>query len=140
VIPLYPTQQQPQTEPLIAGGTAVQAFYYFLRALFLRTGGASGVPNTIGAGLTVPASGLPLSNDFNAVTSAAGNAILANLQPGQSQGVLNLSGGVLTVAPFGSGQIDGGASYALANGKSQVFTCYQLLGNGSPSYRSLQLG
>jgi hypothetical protein len=138
MIPLYPTQQEPQTQPLIQGGDATQAFYYFLRALFLRTGGASGVPSTVAT--AVAAGGQTLTEDFNAVATGASNVRLANLQPGQSQGVLNSSGGALTIMPFGSGQIDGGASYSLANGKSQIFTCYQLLGNGSPSYHSLQLG
>ena len=140
MIPLYPFQQQPQTQPLVAGrGEAKQTFYNFLRALFLRTGGNSGIPDTVGNGLT--ASGQVLADDYNEMLGGpGGTVVLANLQGGQRQVVYNGSGGAVTVQSFGSGLIDGAASYSLANTKTQIFTCYGLLANGSPYYRSTQLG
>jgi hypothetical protein len=140
VIPLYPFQQQPQTQSLVGRiGEARQTFYNFLRALFLRTGGNSGIPDTVGNDLT--AAGQVLSDDYNEILHGPGGiVILANLQGGQRQVVYNGSGGGIGIFPFGAGLIDGAASYSLANGKTQIFTCYGLLANGSPYYRSTQLG
>ena len=140
MIPLYPFQQQPQTQPLVGRtGEARQTFYNFLRALFLRTGGNSGIPDTVGNGLT--AASQVLADDYNEVLHGpGGTVILADLQGGQRQAVYNGTGGGLTVQSFGAGQIDGAASYSLANTKTQIFTCVGLLANGSPHYRSTQLG
>ena len=140
MIPLYPFQQQPAQQSLVGrAGEARQTFYNFLRALFLRTGGNSGIPDTVGNGLT--ASGQTLSDDYNEMLHGpGGTVVLANLQGGQRQVVYNGSGGAVTVHPFGSGLIDGSATYSLANTKTQIFTCYGLLANGSPYYRSTQLG
>lgn len=139
-IPLYPFQLPPPKQGLIGGGgIALHTFYNFIRVLFLRTGGSSGIPCTVGNNLT--ASGQTLSDDFNEILAGpGGTVILANLQPGQWQSVYNGNGGGLTVNPFGVGQIDGVASYSLANTKTQIFVCYGLLPNGSPYYRSTQLG
>ena len=105
----------------------------------LRTGGNSGIPDTVGNGLT--ASGQTLSDDYNEMLhGGGGTVVLANLQGGQRQVVYNGSGGGITVHPFGVGQIDGIAAYSLANTKTQIFTCYGILANGSPYYRSTQLG
>ncbi len=132
----YPIQLPPQNTQIIGGSGMGQVFYNFVRVLFLRTGGPSGILNTVDTG--VVAAGQTLSASYTVVSSGS-SVVLANLQPGQQQTVLNVTGGGLTVHPFGSGQIDGGSTYSLPNTKSQFFTCIALL-NGFPLYRSLQLG
>ncbi len=136
-IPTYPIQLPPQNTQIIGGSGIQQVFYNFLRILFLRTGGPSGISQTVSPGLA--ATGQTLTEDYTAVSSGS-SVVLANLQPGQQQTVLNVTGGGLTISPFGSGQIDGGANYSLPNTKTQIFTCVVLLANGFPAYRSLQLG
>ncbi len=122
----------------MSGGSGIaQVFYNFLRILFLRTGGPSGITQSVSTGFV--ATGQTLTDDYTAVSSGS-SVVLANLQPGQQQTVLNVTGGGVTIHPFGSGQIDGGATYSLPNTKTQIFTCIALLANGFPSYRSLQLG
>jgi hypothetical protein len=135
-IPTYPIQLPPQNTQVLDVRGISQVFYNFVRVLFLRTGGASGIGNAVATG--VVASGQTLTADYTAVSSGS-SIVLANLQPGQQQTVLNVTGGGLTINPFGSGQIDGGASYLLPDTKTQLFTCIALI-NGFPSYRSLQLG
>ncbi len=136
-IPTYPFQLPPQNTQMMGGSGIAQVFYNFVRVLFLRTGGPSGIFNTVATG--VVGSGQTLTEDYTAVFSGS-SVGLANLQPGQQQWVLNLTGGILSVNPFGLGTIDGNANYALPNTKTQIFTCFTLLGDGSPAYRSLQLG
>jgi hypothetical protein len=148
MIPTYPWAQFPQqTTTITPNGQASRYFWSFLQALFKRTGGDSGIQDTVAdavsaAGAT-QATATTLSNDYNAVTAGAGGVLLSNLQPAQRQVVYNGSGGNLNVYPFTGGEIDAigsGGPYVLANGKTQVFTCYKTLTNGFPFYRSLQLG
>ncbi len=136
-IPTYPFQLPPQNTQMMGGSGIAQVFYNFLRILFLRTGGPSGIVQSVSTGFA--ATGQALTDDYTAVSSGS-SVVLANLQPGQQQTVLNITGSGLTVHPFGSGTIDGGATYSLPNTKTQVFTAIALLANGFPSYRSLQLG
>ena len=149
MIQLYPQQLPQQTSGIVAQGSApTRSFFFFLQALFNRTGGQSGIPFTIGANLsaldTTLANALALTNDYNEVLLAPGTGVrLANLQPGQMQWVYNGTGGGINVFPTASGQIDAlavGAAYVLANGKTQVFTCTKQLSTGAAFYRSLQLG
>ncbi len=138
-IPTYPIQLPPQNTQIIGGSGMLQVFYNFVRVLFLRTGGASGITQTVATGLT--SSGQILADDYNEVLhTSSGAVILAALQPGQTQTVFNGTGGMLNVFANGSGTIDGSSSYGLGNGKTQFFFCTVLLANGSPSYRSTQLG
>jgi hypothetical protein len=142
-VPVYPFQLPPQNTQLLGFGLSGvgQVFYNFFRVLFLRTGGASGIVNTVGTDLA--ATGQILTNDYNEILVGGGITnivVLANLQPGQVQAVYNGIGGNLTIHPFGSGTIDGGASYTLPNTKTQYFVCTAQLANGFPAYRSTQLG
>ncbi len=138
-IPTYPVQLPPQNTQVLGSSGIAQVFYNFVRVLFLRTGGASGITQTVATGLT--ASGQVLTDDYNEVLhTSSGAVILAALQPGQTQAVFNGTGTGLNVFANGSGLIDGLSSYGLANGKTQYFFCTALLTNGSPSYRSTQLG
>lgn len=149
MIPLYPWPQFPQQNAQITpGGAASRSFWFFLQALFNRTGGDSGNADTVGIGLTAAgsaqATALVLSDDYNEVLTGSGDGVmLANLQPGQRQSVYNGTGGNVSVYPFTGGQIDAdavNAAYTLGNGKTQIFVCYKLLASGAPFYRSTQLG
>ena len=149
MIPLNPQQLPPQQSRWHQGGgqPSTPAFY-LMRSLFLRTGGNSGIPQTVGSGLTAAGSGRTtaqqLSEDFNEVTSGTGGVALHPLKPGQFMLVFNGLGGNLNVYPANMGQIDAlavDAPYVLATGKSQLFWCATLLaGSGGSHYRSLQLG
>ena len=147
MIPLYPQQiPSPLSQPN-SGGVFAQAWWWLINALYNRTGGASGNPFTVGAGLTATAGAvgpLPLTNDYNEVLAGGGlGVMLYNMQPGQSQVVFNGTGSAISVFPFTTGSIDAlavNAVYALANGKSQWFRCVKLLASGGRYYRSFQQG
>lgn len=114
----------------------------FLRAIYARTGGSSGVPFTMHAAVIGGANNIlqapTLSEDFNVVVSGPA-AKLPNLQPGQSQQVTNNTGGNLTIFPPTSlhniDNLNPGVGYVLANGKSQRFTK-----TTNNAFLSLQLG
>lgn len=141
-------QQLPtQNSAWITGNSLTNGAFYLIRALFLRTGGASGVPNTVGSALVASganqANGLALANDYNEVLTGSGGVVLAKLQPGQLQWVFNGLAGNLNVYPFLSGEIDGlavNAPFVLGNGKTQIFTCVKLLASGGCFYRPTTLG
>lgn len=148
-VPLYPWAQFPQqhTQLTKANGAASQPFWYFMQALFKRTGGASGNPNTVGANLAATGNSqetaLVLSDDYNQVTDGSGGGVqLAALQPAQNHTIENASGGDIKIYPPPGGQIDAlgvNQPYTLANGKSQVMTCTQLSGDAR-QFSSTQLG
>ena len=147
MISLNPYQLPGTTVDMAKGdGSPTTQYYYLFRALFLRSGGQSGIPFTVGANLTAAGIGqstaLVLTNDFNEVLNGSGGVSLAALQPGQFQLVFNGLGS-LNVYPAVNGQIDAIAAngpYSLANGKTQIFWCPKLLASGVALYRSLQLG
>lgn len=149
MIPIYPYPQfPPQSERILdGGGKMLQPFYYLLRALFLRGGGNSGVPNTAANALTATgnsqATALQLTNDFNAVLLGSGGVSLYPLQPGQWQLVFNRTGGNLNIYPDVGGEIDQlsiNAPYVLATTKSQLFWCATTFASGGHVYRSFQPG
>lgn len=149
MIPLYPYQQPPQTARLVQGdGTLIPSFWYFLRALFLRSGGDGGIPIVVDPDLAAlgasQTTALSLTEDYSEILSGSGNgAILASLQPGQFQIVFNGTGGDVSIYPEVGGEIDAlgaNAAYTLPNGKTQIFWCTKLRTNGSSFYRSTQLG
>lgn len=144
----YP-QFPPQNQPAITGGGAMaQQFYYMLRALFLRTGGNSGVAPTVGTALSATgasqSAALALTDDYNVVTGGSGDGVsLFALQAGQQQVVLNLSGGNISVYPPSGGQINAITAndpYTLANGKTQIFWCDETLASGAPHFNTVTLG
>lgn len=127
MIPTNPFGIFPQ-EPITPGGDKLHTTWdRFLRAIYARTGGQSGVPFTIhpavqgGAAASAPT----LSEDFNVVTVGP-NVRLANIQPAQTQQVTNATGANLTILPPSSqhtiDNLTPGTGYVLANGKSQRFT------------------
>ena len=148
MIPLYPQQLFQPSNPIVTNnGVGTNAFFYLIRALFNRTGGNSGIVDTVGANLTAVgnslATALALSNDYNEILNGGGGVSLAVLQPGQRQWVYNGTGGNLNIYPGINGAIDTlGAElpYVLANSKTQIFVCYKLLSTGGSFFRSTQLG
>ena len=144
MIPLNPQQLPPQNSDWVSGSHMTQKAFFLIRSLFNRTGGNSGIPNTVGAGLTAAGASqvtaLALTNDFNEVTGGSGGVMLAMLRPGQLQWVYNGLGGGLNVYPFSNGQIDANAvngAYSLNAGKTQMFWCPKLLASGGTFYRSV---
>ena len=150
MIPQNPFQLPQPTTPILGNsGQASLIFYNFLKALFLRTGGQSGIPATVGANLTAAgaslAKALQLTNDYNEVLNGSGAGVLLSaLQPGQSQLVFNGTGGSVNVYPAtASGQINGlgnGTAFSLTNGKTQWFWCVKLQTNGGQLYRTVSWG
>lgn len=147
MIPRYPQQLPPQEGQWIKGQSLNLPAFSLLKALFLRSGGNSGIPFTVGAALVAAGvdqpSALGLSNDFNEVLSGSGGVALAALQPGQWMLVFNGLGGGLNVFPASKGQIDAlavNAAYPLNAGKTQIFWCAKLLTSGGSFYHSVQLG
>ncbi len=143
----YPTQLLTQTEDWITGGSPSTRLFYLIRALFNRTGGASGIPLTVGSKLVGAgvdqSSALVLANDVSEILSGSGGVALASLQPGQLQIVFNGLGGNLNVYPVKNGQINAlgnNAPFVLAGGKTQFFICYETQANGGPLYRTVALG
>lgn len=136
-LPVFP--QESITE---GAGPLNVAWDRFMRTMYQRTGGASGVPTTtVQPGITGGSSigNAPvLTNDFNPITSGT-FVRLQSLQPAQTQEVNNLTGGNLTVLPpSNSAQIDAlgvGNGYVIANGKTQRFTAQTIT-----QLHSLQLG
>lgn len=103
----------------------------FLRALFQRTGNANGIFPTIGSiNLDAnPDSVLQFDITIISKSHAAENCFLFNMQPAQSQMIVNQSANPVNVFPANSSDtIDGGASFSLTNGKSQIFTCLETQG------------
>jgi hypothetical protein len=142
-IPPFPTQLLSRQAQWHNGANPSTGFYYLTKALYDRTGGASGVAATAAPNMTVSGgtSKTQLTNDFTQI-SAGTNAQLAVLQPGQFQLVLNSTAGPINVYPAANGSIDAlgvNAPYVLAAGKSQLFWC-SILTNNVPQYHSLQLG
>jgi hypothetical protein len=143
-IQLFPWSQFPQqrSQLINSDGSASQSFWYFLRALWNRTGMGSGITVAVGNDLTAvgtsQANALPLTDDYNEVLHGSGAGVaLAALQPGQFQIVFNGSGGNINVYPDAAGStIDGGASYLLGNASSQEFWCTQVTGGGARVFRS----
>ena len=113
----------------------------FLRAIWQRTGSGNGVSASINTGLeatgSTSADALDLSADINvfATVAAGTGAKLYDCQPAQQQWIFNSGALTLTIYPPDGGSIDGGASYSLAAGKAQVFTC-----DATGTFLSLQLG
>lgn len=126
-----------------SSGILTQFGYSLLLALWNRTGGATGIPFTVGSSLTAAggsqATALPLIDDYNEVLNGVGGVSLYALSPGQSQTVYNGTAAAINVYPAAGGQINGSAvnaAYSLAAGASQQFVCYELLtGSGAPLYR-----
>lgn len=148
MIPVWPQQLiGPKDEVLSQAGGFSRSAFYLIRALFNRTGGESGLIDTVGAALVASgnalANALVLSHDYNEVLTGGGGVALAQLQPSQFQWVYNGVGGNLNVYPPVLGEIDAlgvAAPYVLANGKTQIFFCVKLLATGGQFFRSLQLG
>ena len=143
MIQLFPQQLPPNQSQWVIGQQVTTRVFYFLKALFDRTGGNSGVFQTAGSGLTVSSSPLTLTEDFSEILSGSGDVSLSAIKPGQWQVVYNGLAGNLNVLPASGGQIDAlavDAPYVLATGKSQFFWCASLLASGGSFYRSLQLG
>jgi hypothetical protein len=150
LIPVWPQQLiGPKDEVLSHAGGFSRSVFYLIRALFERTGGDSGLIDTVGADLDATGDTLAtaevLSNDYNEVLNAIGTGVvLAQLQPSQYQWVFNGTGGDLDVYPPPPGEIDAlgvAQPYVLANGKTQIFFCVKLLPvTGGQFFRSLQLG
>ena len=149
MIPLNPWPQFiVQTAEQVNGdGSLIRNFYFMLLSFFKRTGGASGIPFTVGQKIEAIGTGQStatvLSDDYNEVLTGGGGVVLFSLQPGQTQAVFNGTGGNLHVYPILGGQIDAlaaNAPYVLANGKTQYFTAYETLASGQSLLRSLQLG
>ena len=114
-----------------------------MRALWVRTGEGSGVPDSVdtyaGAGSTY-ADAAPLGDAVNYVaTVGVGTGVsLFDMQPGQTQEVINAGANALNVYPFVGGVIDAlgtNGAYSLASGKTQIFRCI-----ASGVFISLQLG
>jgi hypothetical protein len=149
MIPQNPFQLPQPTTPILGNsGQASLIFYNFLKSLFQRTGGQSGIPFTVGSALIASgaslANGLQLTNDYNEVLTGSGGVVLSALQPGQSQIVFNGLGGSLNVYPAtASGQINAlgnGTAFSLGNGKTQWFWCVKLQTNGGQFYRTVTWG
>ncbi len=148
MIPLNPQQLPPQKSKWHeGGGQASTPAFYLMRSLFLRTGGNSGIPQTVGTAITASganhATAQPIKDDFNQVTHGVGGVMLHPLKPGQFQVVANNMAGNLNVYPASQGQVDAlavEAPYVLAPGKSQLFWCVSLASTGGSMYQSLQLG
>lgn len=148
MIPLYTTQLiQPKERIISNDGSSAQSLFYLIRDLFLRTGGQSGIPLTVGASLvaagSTQADAFELSEDFNEVISVpVGNdgVRLAALQPGQSQKVVNADAvSALKVYPAPGGSIDAAGidvPYSMPSGTTQIFTCYSLNSGGGSFYRT----
>jgi len=147
MIPLNPAQLVAQNDPWMQGSQPSIPFFQLIRSLFLRTGGASGIPFTVGANLAAAgvnqATALALVNDFNEITSGSGGVSLDALQAGQFQWVYNGLGGNVNVYPARNGQINAltvNSAFVLGSGKTQMFWCPKLLGTGAPFYRTITLG
>lgn len=143
VVPVYSYGQfPPQAQSHIGGdGSLRNPLYYLLQQLFKRTGGNSGIPNTVHNNIlstgTTPAI---LTEDFNLINDGSGGVQLFNLQPGQQQTVFNNDGAnPLLVYPPNGGQINGlGANqpYQMAAGSVQIFDAI----SSSPLQLSTVLG
>ena len=146
--PLYPTQLPANSSIVGNNGSASVAFSNFLLSLFSRTGGQSGIPNSVGASLVAAgaslATALILVDDYNEVLTGSGGVALSDLQPGQVQWVYNGLGGSLNVYPNSAlGQINAlgnGAAFVLGTLKTQIFWCTKLKANGGQFYRTVTLG
>ncbi len=106
-----------------------------LQAVHNRTGGNSGIVNSVSDPLTATgttsASSLGLKNDWNDVETGTGGVIISpllDLQPGNDIWVFNGSGSNVNVYPPSSSvQIDSlgsGVPFVLGNGKLRCFQCW----------------
>ena len=135
----------PETPVIDSTGKFTQVGRYLLLALFNRTGMGTGIPLTVGEGLTASGStqvdGLAMGDDINEfIKVGAGSAsVLFAMQPGMLQIVFNGDlVNALSVYPAIGYQIDAlgaSAAYSLASGKTQIFICY-----GETQIRTVQLG
>lgn len=135
---MIPAPQQnfpPPQEPVVDDTkTLTQSWKFLLLALFNRTGKETGTLTT-GVIDTTNASQLPFDINLLSQSLAASFCVLFPLQPGEKQEVINQSNNFIGVnAPSGY-SVDGGASYNLASGKTQIFTCIS-----QNTIVSLQLG
>lgn len=136
MIPLYPTSTTNGREQFVDDkGVLTQFAYYIVNALLNRTGMSGGVLGQVDGGLTAEgttqATALQLSLDYNEIltTPAGSGAQLHDLKPGQWQYVFNGGANALSVYPADGAKIDAlatDAPYALAAGKAQVFTSFEL--------------
>jgi hypothetical protein len=150
VIPLF-------RRPLVARASALvedesfkptEGMFHFLKCLHDRTGGTGGlllqVDNNVTAVGGSQGTAYGVSKDITEVLHGSGAGVrLAVVQPSQQMWVFNGSGGNINVYPPALGQVDAlivNNPYVLANGKTQLFTCYSVLASGGRFFRSLQLG
>lgn len=132
-------------DPLVgSGGKMTTVWDRFIRAIYARTGGQTGVPFQVNPQLQAAGSSISdaaqLTVDYHTVVAGSGNGVkLSNLQPGQTQTVVNLTGAALKVYPPDATHIidalGGGTPYSIPSGKSQVFTAHT-----ATQFHSLQLG
>lgn len=145
MIPAFEGNIPPPTVNAInKDGTFAQSWKYLIQQLWNRTGGGSGIPNTVdnplAAGGATQATATALTEDLNEIAPVGlgSGVMLSALKPGQSQTVFNNGANPLNVFPQVGVQIDTlGANlpYVLAAGKTQIYSCY-----GTTEIRSLQLG
>lgn len=131
MITLAQTNFPPQSTPVIdEHGNMTIPGTNFWKALWLRTGGGTGIPNQLGTALTgagtTQADALALMADWNEVTTAATNSgvLLPTLTGGQPCVVFNRGAHTLKVYPPSLAQIDAlgaNAAYSLASLKTQIF-------------------
>ena len=109
----------PQNSPIIdQQGTVLTPWMAFFRALFLRTGAGTGLPDQVN--LTASASA-NITADWNVITDFHVASTLPSLTGGQVVVVQNSGGGIATInAPAGA-KIDGASSYSLPDTKMQIF-------------------
>src|SRR4051812_23098742 len=102
----------------------------FWKALWLRTGGGTGIPNQLGTSLTgagtTQADALAMMADWNEITTtgAGSGVLLPTLTGGQACAVFNRGANTLKVYPPSLSQIDllgANAAYSLPTVKAQVF-------------------
>ena len=148
VIPLNPHQFPSSKARLMNGdGTATDAFYFFLQALYNRGGGNTGIitnsmPAMTAAGGT-QVTATQLTHDYSEVLAGSGGVRMTAVQPGQQHRIYNGTGGNINIYPPLGGQIDGlgvNQPYSLPTGKSQQIWASSIMTNGGTQYRSIILG
>lgn len=130
--------------PLEKDGRFTREWLYLFLALFKRTGSGTGAPGSVTTAIdaagTTQATAQEIASDYNEVlTASAGTGVrmFPTIQPGYSQAVYNGTGSSINVYPPVGFYMDASlnTAYSLANGKTQVFTCYS-----QTQIRSFQIG
>ena len=114
MISVFQTNFPPQITPIVDQKQQITTpWMAFLRALYLRTGESTGLPNQVN--LTATGS---LTDDWNLISA---DVTLPALTGGQNVLIQNTVGGAVNVFPPSGATIDGVASYSLPGNKMQIF-------------------